>query len=236
MDGVLPLAKTLDTLGFFTHSAADMLAFWDAMEQSTGRTEDFPLAAPDPIPEVEPAMEAAFRDALARLRGAGLVIRSVDITPMLAMLWEAQQTIMFYEGARLHEERYKQYGDRLADIANLVRDGLQIPMDRYDEARRQIAEGKTRMSEFFKATPVIVTPAAMGPAPLGLTSTGDSRMNSPWTALGTPAITIPMPVGSALPLGLQLTADHGQDARVIRAAVKLEALFSSRTSALPDVR
>jgi hypothetical protein len=40
-------------------------------------------------------------------------------------------------------------------------------------------------------------------------------MNSPWTALGTPAISIPLPVGSGLPLGLQLTADHGQDARLL---------------------
>ena len=60
MDGVLPFAKSLDTLGFFTHTAADMLAFWEAMGHSTGRTEDFPLAAPDPIPDVEPAMAAAF--------------------------------------------------------------------------------------------------------------------------------------------------------------------------------
>jgi Asp-tRNA(Asn)/Glu-tRNA(Gln) amidotransferase A subunit family amidase len=74
---------------------------------------------------------------------------------------------------------------------------------------------------------VILTPAAPGSAPLGLTSTGDSRLNAPWTALGTPAITIPMPVGSALPLGLQITADHGQDARVIRAAAKLEKLLGT---------
>ena len=35
-------------------------------------------------------------------------------------------------------------------------------------------------------------------------------------ALGTPAISIPMPVAKGLPLDLELTADHGQDARVIR--------------------
>jgi Asp-tRNA(Asn)/Glu-tRNA(Gln) amidotransferase A subunit family amidase len=235
MDGVLPFAKSLDTLGFFTHTAADMLAFWEAMGHSTGRPEDFPLAAPDPIPDVEPAMETAFRDALARLRGAGLVIRSVDITPMLVRLRDAQRTIMFYEGARFHEERYKQYGDRLADNANLVRDGLQISVDRYNEAKKFIAECKIRMTELYKATPVVLVPAATGPAPLGLTSTGDSRMNSPWTALGTPAITIPMPVGSGLPLGLQLTANHDQDARVIRTAVKLEQLFSNRASASAEV-
>jgi Asp-tRNA(Asn)/Glu-tRNA(Gln) amidotransferase A subunit family amidase len=228
MDGVLPFARSLDTLGFFTHTAADMLAFWESLGLPTGRTEDFPLAAPDPMPDVEPMMAIAFRDALDRCRRAGLAVRTVDITPMLIRLREAQRAVMFYEGARFHEERYKQYGDRLADMGNLVRDGLQIPADRYDEARTYIAECKTKMAELFKTTPVILTPAAIGPAPLGLASTGDSRLNSPWTALGTPAITIPMPVGTALPLGLQLTADHGQDARVIRTALQLERLLSSR--------
>jgi Asp-tRNA(Asn)/Glu-tRNA(Gln) amidotransferase A subunit family amidase len=52
-------------------------------------------------------------------------------------------------------------------------------------------------------------------------------MNAPWTALGTPAISIPMPVASGLPLGLQLTADHGQDARVIQTAVRMAAMLSS---------
>jgi Asp-tRNA(Asn)/Glu-tRNA(Gln) amidotransferase A subunit family amidase len=65
----------------------------------------------------------------------------------------------------------------------------------------------------LQRTPVILVPAATGPAPLGLSSTGDSRMNTAWTALGTPAISIPMPVSNGLPLGLQLTADRGQDAR-----------------------
>ena len=34
-EGVLPFAKSLDTLGFFTHTAADMLALWEALGHST---------------------------------------------------------------------------------------------------------------------------------------------------------------------------------------------------------
>ena len=226
-DGVLPFAKSLDTLGFFTHSAADMLALWDAIGQPTGQAEDFALAVPDPLPDVEPAMAAAFTDALARLRRANVVIRPVAITPLLRQLEDAQQTVMFYEGARFHEERHKQYGDRMEDMGILVREGLQIPKQKYDQATRFIADCKARMTEVYQATPVVLVPAAPGPAPRGLTSTGDSRLNRPWTALGTPAVSIPMPVGSALPLGLQMTADHGQDARLLRAAVKLERLLGA---------
>jgi len=72
-------------------------------------------------------------------------------------------------------------------ILDLIQKGLRISVERYDEARRYIAECRTRMAEMHKATPVILVPAATGAAPLGLASTGDPRMNAPWTAPGTPA-------------------------------------------------
>jgi Asp-tRNA(Asn)/Glu-tRNA(Gln) amidotransferase A subunit family amidase len=227
LEGVLPFAKSLDTLGFFTNTAADMLAFWQSMGYDTGRAEEFALAAPDPLPDLEPAMKTAFVGAVSRLRAAGVTIRPIDLAAMLSRLYDAQRTVMFFEGARFHESRFKEYGDRLMDLADLVREGLRIPDAKYDEARRYIDDCKTRLTEMYKATPVILVPAATGPAPLGLTFTGDSRMNAPWTALGTPAISIPMPV-TGLPLGLQLTADRGQDARVIRTAVRVEELLNRR--------
>ena len=166
MDGVLPLAKSLDTLGFFTHTATDMLAFWGAMGYSTGRSEDFALAAPDPMPAVERVMADAFQNALSLLRAAGVSIRSIDIADMLAKLADANRTIMRYEGARFHEQRFKEYGSRLLDLADLVREGLQMPVERYDEALRYAAECRPRVAELFRATPVILVPAAPGPAPL----------------------------------------------------------------------
>jgi Asp-tRNA(Asn)/Glu-tRNA(Gln) amidotransferase A subunit family amidase len=229
VEGVLPLAKSLDTIGFFTHSAADMLRLWEAMGHPAGPPEDVDdvaLGSPEPMPEVEPAMAAAFQHALTRLRDAGATVRPIDIAGMLAKLSEAATTVMFYEGARYHEQRFREYGSRLADLADLVREGLQIPVERFDDARRYIAECRSRAAEMYKATPVILVPAATGPAPLGLTFTGDARMNAPWTALGTPAISIPMSVPGGLPLGLQLTADHGQDARVLRTAVRLERMLN----------
>jgi Asp-tRNA(Asn)/Glu-tRNA(Gln) amidotransferase A subunit family amidase len=227
MEGVLPFANSLDTPGFFTHTPADMLAFWESMGHASGRTEDFDLGAPDPMPDVEPAMAAAFQHALSRLRRAGLSIRSIDIAGMLVRLDEASTTVMFYEGARFHHQRCKQHGSRLGELADVVRDGLLISVERYDEARRYIAECKASMTELYKATPVILVPSATGPAPRGLASTGDARMNAPWTALGTPAISIPLPAGDGLPLGLQLTADHGEDARVLRTAVRLQLVLAS---------
>jgi Asp-tRNA(Asn)/Glu-tRNA(Gln) amidotransferase A subunit family amidase len=228
MEGVLPVSKSLDTLGLFTHTPADMLALWKALGHPAGREEQFAFGAPEPIPECEPEMANAFRQALSLLRRSGVSIKAVDISEMLKKLDEANDVLMFYEGARFHEPRLKEFGSRLDQpLADLIRKGLNIPVERYDEAKRYVSDGRVRMAEIFKSNPVILTPAATGPAPLGLSTTGDPRMNAPWTALGTPAVSIPMPISMGLPLGLQLTADLGQDSRVLQAALLLQQRFNA---------
>jgi Asp-tRNA(Asn)/Glu-tRNA(Gln) amidotransferase A subunit family amidase len=227
LDGVLQYSRSCDTLGFFTNTPDDMLLLWDALGHPTGREEELSLGIPEPLPEgVEPAMATAFRAAVASLRKRRVATQAIEVAPLLSKLVEAQNVIATYEGARAHTERFKQYGDRLGQVATMVRDGLKIPEARYDEARRFVSESRTRLAEMYKSTPVMLVPAATGPAPLGLSSTGDSKMNAPWTVLGTPAISIPMPVGSNLPLGLQLTAGIGEDARVLRTAARLYPLLN----------
>jgi Asp-tRNA(Asn)/Glu-tRNA(Gln) amidotransferase A subunit family amidase len=166
-------------------------------------------------------MATAFQDAVSRLRAAGMTIQPVDLGDMLARLNQASRIVMAYEAARFHEQRYKEYGSRLADMANLVQEGLQVESERYDEARAYIGTCQAPLSKLYEATPVMLVPAATGPAPFSLASTGDPRMNAPWTALGAPAISIPMAQINGLPLGLQLTADRGDDARVLRTAVRV---------------
>jgi Asp-tRNA(Asn)/Glu-tRNA(Gln) amidotransferase A subunit family amidase len=227
MQGVLPLASSLDTLGFYTHTPADMLELWKAIGKPIGSEEQLSFGAPQPIPDCDPEMANAFKQSIALLRKSGVTIKAIDIDGELGKLVEASDLIEAYEGARFHEARLKEFGNRLDQpIANLIVNGLKISAERYDDTKRFIAGSRTRFAEIFKSTPVILTPAAVGPAPLGLSTTGDPRMDAPWTALGTPAISIPMPVAGGLPLGLQLTADINQDARVLRAALLLQQRFS----------
>ena len=54
------------------------------------------------------------------------------------------------------------------------------------------------------------------------------RCNAPFTALGTPAVSIPMPVGAGgLPLGLQLVAGKHQDSRLLATAALCERLLET---------
>jgi Asp-tRNA(Asn)/Glu-tRNA(Gln) amidotransferase A subunit family amidase len=228
MEGVLPLARSEDTLGFYTHTPTDMLALWKALGHPEGGEEEFSFGAPEPIPECEPEMAKAFRQSISLLRRTGVSIKTVEISEMLKMLEAANDLITTYEGARFHEPRLTEFGDRLDQpIAGLVRDGLKISTERYDEATKYVSDSRIRIAEIFKSTPVILTPAATGPAPLGLSTTGDPSMNAPWSALGTPAISIPMPIASGLPLGFQMTADLRQEARLLRAAIQLQMRFNA---------
>lgn len=224
LEGVLPYAKSLDTVGFFTHTPADMVALWGAMGHSAGRDDTLTVGVPDPMPEVDAEMATAVQRAIDAIRKAGVATRSVDIAGVLKAVDAATNDIAFYEGARFHEQRWKEHGARLQDMADLVEQGLKMPVEQYQRALRQVEDGRVRLSDLYRTTPVILVPAAVGPAPRGLSNTGDPRINAPWTGFGTPAITIPMPV-TGLPLGLQITADRGQDARVLRAAVRLHRVL-----------
>ena len=139
---MLPFAKSLDTLGFFTHTPADMLALWEAMGHPGGpgggcrdrRTGSDPAGRAADDGRVS---ERACRVAARRGRDP-----PVDIAGMLADLHDAATHVEFYEGARFHEQRYQEYGARLAHMGELVREGLTISVERYDEARRHIAEAE----------------------------------------------------------------------------------------------
>jgi len=78
----------------------------------------------------------------------------------------------------------------------------------------------------FWEYPAILSPAATGPAPAGFESTGDPSNNAPWTALGVPAISIPLATEGA-PLGLQLTAAWGRDDALVAVAEHAEQLLAA---------
>ena len=71
----------------------------------------------------------------------------------------------------------------------------------------------------FEEYDAILTPAAPGPAPRGLASTGNPVFCSTWTLLGTPSVSLPLLQSEdGLPVGVQLVGRRGNDARLLRTA------------------
>ncbi len=215
--GVLPFAPSLDTPGLFTESAADMRLLWERMGHPRREFPELKCAVPETLDDVDGEMEQAFR---AATRGFPAIAFPAEFPRVLP----AVRLVNNYEGARTHEAAWREYGGRVGQkLAALIEEGLKIPADEYMRALAVIEEGRRAMDVVFREYPVLLTPSAPGAPPEGLASTGDPRMNAPWTGLGCPAISIPMVRGevSRMPLGLQITAASGRDGELLDAAAKL---------------
>jgi Asp-tRNA(Asn)/Glu-tRNA(Gln) amidotransferase A subunit family amidase len=223
--GILPFAPSLDTVGLFTQSVADMELLWS---RGFGGeiTATLQKIAAMPLP-VEPEMAAAFGTAVERLRREGVIVDELPPPKGFERLHPAALTIAEYEGARSHQRIWRDYGGRIgSQMAELVTRGLAIPDDLYVAARETVAGLSAALGGVFWEYPLLVTPAATGAAPLGFDSTGDPAMNSPWTAIGIPALSIPLPVDGP-PLGMQAVAAWGRDDALLAVAVQLEALLGA---------
>jgi Asp-tRNA(Asn)/Glu-tRNA(Gln) amidotransferase A subunit family amidase len=220
LDGCLKFAATLDTAGFFSRTVEEMVWLWQAIGYARTARWEHPRVAAFPAEEaVEPAMRRAFVGAVAHLG-----VEMIEPPSSFAELFSAVKLIQDTEGARTLNPVYEKFGTRIGEkLAEMIERGLQTPEQEYQAALKTLRTGREEMARLFQKWDVILTPSAVGPAPAGFASTGDPRMNAPWTGLGTPALGIPLPVvGREFPLGLQLTAAHGADSQLLAAAVSLD--------------
>jgi amidase len=116
------------------------------------------------------------------------------------------------------------HADRLHPrLALLCRQGLEISGEEYERAQTLARACRERLPEAFAAFDVLLAPAAPGEAPADLESTGDPVMNSVWTLLYTPCVSVNASRGPhGLPVGLQVVGKIGDDARTLAAAHWIE--------------
>ncbi|MEO8368856.1 MAG: amidase [Candidatus Solibacter sp.] len=220
VDGLMTFAPSLDTVGFFTQTAADMAALWS---RGFGARFDAELHRAVWLrTPAEDEMQRAMSAAVAHLREQDVVVDELPAPDGWQKLQAAAQTINRYEGARSQHERFEQFGERMGSkLAALIAEGLRIPQSEYEDARARVEQMKVEVNSIFWEYPAILTPAAIGPAPEGLESTGDPAPNAPWTALGVPAIAVPLPVQGG-PCAVQVTGAWGRDDALVSVAAQLE--------------
>jgi Asp-tRNA(Asn)/Glu-tRNA(Gln) amidotransferase A subunit family amidase len=94
----------------------------------------------------------------------------------------------------------------------------------YDEAISTAGQARQALADLFGDVDVLLTFSAPGAAPKGLDSTGDARFNRLWTLMGVPCVNVPTYVAEdGLPVGVQVIAPFGADARALAAARFVEA-------------
>ncbi len=234
--GMLFFSKSVDHAGLFSQDVATMrlacsalLGSWD--DNAGAPPDDLPaLAVPDG-PYLEEAEEAGlehFEKTLDRLAAAGLRIERVPFFPNYAELNVRHRRLTAVEVEQIHREWYKSYSDRYSvHMHEIMKTGATVSDEERDGIRADQLRLRHKMEEALLScgADLWVAPAAPGPAPYGIHSTGNPIMNLPWTNAGVPALAVPSgETENGLPLGVQFCAPFGGDERLLAWGEAIEAL------------
>jgi len=229
--GVLEQSPTLDQVGVFGRSVADV-ALLAAVLCDDAAMITMP-AAPPPAPRLAvvrtplwPRLDADARTAFdALVETWSSVAEDVDLPFDAEAAVQTHRLIMEAEIAIAFADEVARGRDQLsASLRGQIERGRATPPEHHRDAIARIAAWRAALDALFERFDAIVTPAALGTAPLG-TATGDPLMCTLWTLTGLPAISLPLQSGAnGLPLGVQLVGRLNGDARLLATAARIEAM------------
>ncbi len=224
VDGVVPFSPAMDHVGFLA-SDVETIAFAAEIVCAGWRDTTQPelpaigLPAPSHLDPVEAAARAAFDRTVAALSTAGCrVLHSASLTDTV-VIGRRHRRLVAAQFATVHREWFSDYGDRYRPkSAALFAEGAALGPN----AVREGLKGSTRLRTGLEQTmddlgiDVWMSPAATGPAPLGLDYIGDPIMAVAWTHAHLPVVCLPTgTTPSGLPLGIQLVGRLGADEELL---------------------
>lgn len=241
--GILSQSPSLDTVGVFARCAedaalvAEVLFGHHASDRATQpspfpRLLEIASAAPPVVPTLAfvrpPGWDSADEDTKAAFFELVDALGERCFEAVLPNAFDEAVTIRerinYSEMAKCYYSYERRGRDRLSPVLREALDfGKSIPARDYIAALDWPDVLYAGLGEIFERCDAIVTPAAPGPAPAGLASTGSSVFNGLWTLCGTPTVTLPLlAADGGLPMGVQLVGRRGDDARMLRTARWLE--------------
>jgi Asp-tRNA(Asn)/Glu-tRNA(Gln) amidotransferase A subunit family amidase len=209
MQGIVPVAKSLDHAGPITRCVDDAAIVFAALSG-------------EPI-----QLQHDVSPRIGRLRGffdspMTSVIEAIDVTLPIDFDQAIQhhRTIMLAETVRAH-------GNLPAvslkpGIRGLLDEGRTISDGSYRNSIDYQQQLRLRVEKEWPSVDALLMPATTGPPP-DTSSTGDPRFNSPWSLLGLPAVSLPVSLDeNGLPQALQLVGRAGCDQQLLSIAHRVE--------------
>ncbi len=238
-NGLLSQSPPLDTVGVFANSIedagllVDVIAGHDPADPATRpmahpRLRQTALSEPPVKPSFAlvkgptwDAADADTKEGLTELREfLGDDCDEIPLPSAFEGAHDLLRVLMVAGFAKNLGPYYEKGPDQLSDVMReAIEEGRKVLAVDYNLAAEWIEVLNAGLAEIFARYDAILTPAAVGEAPQGLSSTGDPTFCTLWTLCGTPAITLPLLQGGAgMPIGLQVVGARGDDARLLRSA------------------
>ena len=257
--GVMPVAWSLDTMGFFTRTVADaalllkVLAGHDPNDSASSRepVADYEAKTVPSPPggwlgrgprvglmgqlfhdQASPEVREHIAGVVGKLSDAGASVDEVTVPVDFDAMLAAHRVVMSVEAAAIHEADFRSRADDYGPkVRTLIESGMITPAVAYVQAQRVRGRFREEMVKAAGRFDVLLSPSTIGPAPRDLSSTGDPVFQTPWTTAGLPSVTLPSGLSeSGLPLGVQLASSHFAEDRLLGAAQWCEGILNIKLS------
>jgi Asp-tRNA(Asn)/Glu-tRNA(Gln) amidotransferase A subunit family amidase len=232
LEGAKRFAPTLDTVGWFGRSVADLALLYELFDPLTAAdrvtVESGPplriaLCRSPSWDQADESTRRAFAATAERLRESGASLTELELPEVFNELLAIHKLIMHAEGrasflaeSRTHPELLHESFRRMVDNADAI--SRKDLLNAYDVAAARRVDFD-RLSCDYDA---VLTPSVIGPPPVGLADTGSFIFNAMWSVLQVPCINFPVPRAAGhLPLGLTLTGPRFSDRRLLEAAGRI---------------
>ena len=239
--GVTLQAHTLDTVGVYGRSLADLAMLTDALSahdpsdavsftrarpnlsaalaQGVGAKPRFGFLKSPAWPQAEPAAQEALTAFVTKLGG---VVEEVEVGALEGVIAH-QANIMGGENSAYYGPLLARHPDGVSDrLTERLAIGAKVAAGDYI---RSLVARETIYAKVAKALgtySAFITLPSCGPAPKTLASTGNAVFNAMWTYLGVPCVTLPLLTVGGLPLGVQLIGMRRDEGRLLATARWME--------------
>lgn len=241
LDGVQPLAPTFDSVGPMARDIATVGTLYAALagEQpfapASGQLRVGLIRGVTDGP-LDPQIRQALVEVAGRLPSPAT---TVDLGLQdLTRAHAATSVILAAEERKVHSRTLENHADQLSPgVREALSNSAHLSNDAVLDARRTAALWRDRMTAVFAQVDVLLLPVMPCPVPMVGARSVDiegvqervgaalTRLSTPWSLAGLPAAAVPAgrDAGGA-PIGMQLVARWGDEARLLGAAALLEEL------------
>ncbi len=246
-EDVIANSWSLDHVGFHVRSVADAAILWPCIREDDprpfGRMPEPPRASRAWAPATPPRLgyireffEAeTSREVLEnltavreRFRAAGAEVVEVSLPPSFPEVIPGWSIIKQAELYAYHRPLFEAHRDEYPPKLRVRLDeGAKVPGHEYAQHLQHRICFQREMCSAMAEVDAVFMPVASTTAPRGLSSTGSSTFNRPWTVSGFPAMSLPTGLdGNGLPFALQIAAQPYAEERLLAAAAWCERVLA----------